>query len=803
MRDPRASSAGSTLGAGRPGSVGGPSARRALILLLAVPMLFLDACSLCAPAQAAITHKLTGTFDGSGTLSNPGPVAVDKATGSVYVLTDRNTIRKFDAAGNPANFSFTGASSIEICSGCIYQVQISQIAVDNSGGVNQGVIYASSEQQGVADTTGVFVYLPTGQLAVRFEKSHIADENFGVTNDGPFCGSAVDANGNLYIQHAGAEALNGGYTDKFHPGLWMPNANPPQLWPVAGSFFQPDDRGTCRVVADDFHYLYTSKTQFTPFGTPATVKRWPMTTINQITPPSKVVDTGSTSFDTDQSNGDLYSDEMTTVTRFDSTGAPVETFGSGDLTDSIGIAVNAATGTVYTSDRGSSNVRIYSAVTTPDIINVLTASTQTTATVSARIGRAGAGDVTGCSVEYGPTSGYGSSAPCSGSLPYTSDTEITATLPGLTTETPYHFSIAATNANGTTHTIDRTVVPHAVADVETEVPSAITQTAATLNGSFTGNGDPATVYRFQWGTDTSYGSTTPDVAIGAVSGPTHVAAPLDSLDVYLASSPPYHYRLVVSNSAGTTYGPDMSFRTLPPFLPAISSTSSSDVAPTSVTLGAQVNPGMGDTVFLFEFGTSTAYGDLTPPSASIGNDTTDHPVSTGLTDLEPATTYHFRAVATNFSGTSFGPDQTFTTPAAPRVEGTVATAISESRATLTAGIRPGFRPTTYQFEYGLGTGYGSTTPQGVLSGADNEAQAVSSAISGLTPGTTYHFRVVATNAIATTSGPDQTLITQQASPPPVESSVTCGKGFLKKKGKCVSKKRKRHNRHRHVHRDHG
>jgi hypothetical protein len=255
----------------------GRSTRRALSLSLAMTASLLTVLALAASAPAAITHKLTGTFDGSGTLANPGPVAVDKATGSVYVLTDQKTIRKFDAAGNPANFSFTGTSSISICSGCVYQLRIHQIAVDNSGGVNQGVIYAASEQQGVSDTTGVFVYLPTGQFAVRFQKSHQADEHFGVINDGAFCGSTVDANGNLYIQHFGAEALAGGYTDKFHPGIWMPNANPPQLWPVAGSFFQPDDRGTCRAVADDFHYLYTSKAQF---GTPGTVKRWPMTTIN-------------------------------------------------------------------------------------------------------------------------------------------------------------------------------------------------------------------------------------------------------------------------------------------------------------------------------------------------------------------------------------------------------------------------------------------------------------------------------------------------------------------------------------------
>jgi hypothetical protein len=778
----------------------GRSTSRALSLSLAMAASLLAVLVLAASSQAAITHKLTGTFDGSGTLANPGPVAVDKATGSVYVVTNQDTLRKFDAAGNPANFSFTGTSSISVCPGCIFTpFRISQITVDNSGGVNQGVIYVASAEQGETQRTGIFVYLPTGQLAVRYLKSHVADVNH-VENDGPFCGSAVDANGNLYIQHANGSFEQGGYADKFHPGEWKPNANPPQLWPIAGTFFQPDDNGTCRIVADDFHYLYTSKAEF---GTPGTVKRWPMTTINLASPPSKVIDTGSTSFDTDQSNGDLYSDEMTNVARFDSSGAPVETFGGGDLTDSTGVGVNSATGTVYASDNGSNNVRIYSAVTTPDISNVSTTSTQTSATVSAHIGDAGAGDVTGCSVEYGLTDQYGSSAPCSGSLPYTSGTDITANLPTLTTEATYHFRIDATNANGTTHTIDRTVVPHAVADVETEAPSAITQTSATLNGSFTGNGDPATTYRFQWGTSTSYGNTTADVAIGAVSGPTPAATSLDNLDVYLAASPPYHYRLVVSNGAGTTYGPDMSFHTLPPFLPAISATSSSDLAPTSATLGAQVNPGMGDTVFLVEFGTSTAYDELTRPSDSIGNDTIDHPVSTGITDLAPATTYHFRVVATNFTGTSFGPDQTFTTPAAPTVGGTGATRITDSDATLTAAIKPGFRATTYHFDYGVGTGYGSSTPEGGLTGADNDDHAVSSAIAGLTAGTTYHFRVVATNTIGTSFGSDQTLTTRAvSSPPPTETPAKCRKGFVKKHGKCVKRKRKHHRKHRHVHRHH-
>ncbi len=52
-----------------------------------------------------------------------------------------------------------------------------------------------------------------------------------------------------------------------------------------------------------------------------------------------MIDTNVSAFYADQSNGDVYSDEMTKVTRFDSAGEPVEVFGDGDLSNSTGIAV--------------------------------------------------------------------------------------------------------------------------------------------------------------------------------------------------------------------------------------------------------------------------------------------------------------------------------------------------------------------------------------------------------------------------------------------------------------------------------
>jgi hypothetical protein len=114
-------------------------------------------------------------------------------------------------------------------------------------------------------------------------------------------------------------------------------------------------------------------------------------------------------------------------------------------------------------------------------------------------------------------------------------------------------------------------------------------------------------------------------------------------------------------------------------------------------------------------------------------------------------------------------------------------------------IHPGYRPTTYHFEYGLTDHYGSSTTESPSVGSDNAVHPVSASISNLAPLTLYHFRVVATNAIGVTDGPDQTFSTLEGAPvvtlPP--PTLTCKKGFVKRQGRCVRKpshKRKRHRR---------
>ena len=83
-----------------------------------------------------------------------------------------------------------------------------------------------------------------------------------------------------------------------------------------------------------------------------------------------------------------------------------------------------------------------------------------------------------------------------------------------------------------------------------------------------------------------------------------------------------------------------------------------------------------------------------------------------------------------------------------------ATVIFPGTATLNGVVNPRGSATAYHFEYGTSPAYGSSTPDAAV-GAGTTGQAVSVPLSGLAGNTTYHFRVVATNAAGTTPGADR------------------------------------------------
>lgn len=96
--------------------------------------------------------------------------------------------------------------------------------------------------------------------------------------------------------------------------------------------------------------------------------------------------------------------------------------------------------------------------------------------------------------------------------------------------------------------------------------------------------------------------------------------------------------------------------------PAATTSAATAIGLTGATLNGVVNPRGNATTYQFQLGTSTGYGTTIPiPGGS--SDSADHAFSQAVSGLAPATTYHYRIVASGFGFTVPGADTTFTTAA--------------------------------------------------------------------------------------------------------------------------------------------
>jgi plastocyanin len=193
--------------------------------------------------------------------------------------------------------------------------------------------------------------------------------------------------------------------------------------------------------------------------------------------------------------------------------------------------------------------------------------------------------------------------------------------------------------------------------------------------------------------------------------------------------------------------------------------SATSVSDTGATLGGTVNPNGQNTEYFFKYGETTGYGQTTG-KVGAGSGTSAVPASIGVTGLTPGATYHFRLFAENTSGTVEGADKTFTTTGPPLATTNPATGVSDVGATLQGNVNPRGHPTNYFFEYGTTVAYDQKTTV-KFAGAGTSGVGVSAAVTGLTPGTTYHFRLVAKNDVPVeVPGADRTFTTLTTPPPP-------------------------------------
>lgn len=296
-------------------------------------------------------------------------------------------------------------------------------------------------------------------------------------------------------------------------------------------------------------------------------------------------------------------------------------------------------------------------------------------------------------------------------------------------------------------------------DVATGEPTERGHTSATITGHVgLGGGPNVTDCYFEYGTTTAYGLGTAPCMPAATAGTPFTGATDVTADLTgLTTDTTYHYRLVASSANGTSLGED---RTVTPPSVLLTTEPATNIEPTAATLNGTVNPEGLQTNFYFQYGKSTDYGQSAPAPPGIDIGTTaagDVPVGFDLEDLEPGATYHFRTVANNSAGTSFGLDRVFTTPRAPSIDSFSSSDVTATTAKLVARINPNGFETTYRFEYGTTRDYGSMAPVpgGVLP-AGTISQGVTVPLQGLNP-QTYHFRLVAENQWGTTTTENQTF----------------------------------------------
>jgi hypothetical protein len=300
--------------------------------------------------------------------------------------------------------------------------------------------------------------------------------------------------------------------------------------------------------------------------------------------------------------------------------------------------------------------------------------------------------------------------------------------------------------------------------------SSIGLTSASLNGSVNPNGQ-ATTYWFEYGTTTAYGTQVPLTPASAGSG---VAAVAQSAAVSgLTRGTTYHYRIVAQSSGGTTPGLDQTFTTLDP--PTATTTAATGVATDGATLNATVDPRGRATTYVFQYGPTAAYGSQLPLApSSAGSGSSPVAVSALLSGLARAATVHYRVVATNADGTTAGGDQAFRTLDPPVVMTGGAGGIGATGATVTGTVDARGTQTVFAFEYGTTTAYGGQASGDA--GSATGALSVAAAIAGLTPGTVYHYRLLAANADGSGAGSDLTFTTAgtgtSSTPTPTPSDGT-------------------------------
>ncbi len=246
----------------------------------------------------------------------------------------------------------------------------------------------------------------------------------------------------------------------------------------------------------------------------------------------------------------------------------------------------------------------------------------------------------------------------------------------------------------------------------------------------------------------------PDFGLGDLSGAEAIAVSAD-----------HHVYVATAGAKVVRFGPGQILPDMHTFAPAID-----EVGHEGAVIRGKVELAGGGPITdcRFEYGTDTTYSEgaqqCTPDAASAppaSNYGATQEVSATLSGLSSGTTYHYRLAAENANGINYGIDRVVVPAYVLKVQTLPATEVDDGGAQLNASFDPDNLKTEYHFEYGPSTAYGlETDPVEGVEGTG--VRNVSSSVTDLPVGRTFHYRVVATNENGTTVGPDLSFRTASA-----------------------------------------
>ncbi len=738
------------------------------------------------PPSWATSYSARGAFDEGGVNSG---VAVDQAADDVYVANffEPHGLEKFDASGKPLDEAFAEGSLESIFSG---------VAVDPE---NHNV-YAYRDNHSTGEAK-IATYPPTGGTPIR---------SFVVTGGTLSVHIGSDAAGDVYYPNATSKQVE----------VFAPTAEG-----AASRVFTLEGTGAAALVEPTGVAVDSvrSKAYVIDSGNgganPGRVQVFGATGGYE----STLDEGGSKAVTVDPVNGDVFVLDLSSEGSCATLSSPcyrVRGYHSGETTafaefgagkimananfpDSI--AVDHSTESVYVADIESRKTWIFRPGTSPLVTYPTEASERVTglaafeATLHGEVNPQG--NETFCHFEYGTsTVPYEHSVPCQqpGYPPElvgegSRFRPESVTVTGLEGNTTYHFRLVATTAGGeVVDGADQTFTTRESAPTLGGVAASdVTQGDVHFNATINAQ-HLDTKYWFDYSrlpledasactpsvpyasapatpTDLGEGSAPEAVSLDLAGAPVVLHPGMGSRE--LQPNTAYRFQVVAENAAGRSCGPEATFLTLPPD-PLAGTGAASGITQTTASLAGTVTPGStgpnSDTTWRFQYGTDTSYSSgsvpTTPGDAGMG--TSAVAVATSLGGLAPNTTYHYRLLASNANADPaadpaaapqlvHGADHTLATlPAEPLVS--QPTILSETEATLEGHANPSGHPLQYRFDYGASSAYGQSTPL-APAGEGTEYAPVSATLTRLTPGVTYHYRLVAVGAGGETFSPDATF----------------------------------------------